>query len=80
MDNFYKDRNEAFIEAVVNDNWDKLMEFAKEYSMPLPIKQDAMKAGVYKAVQYCTDIPEDVKSLAMKKCLELGFNPLINPE
>lgn len=80
MNNFCKDRDEAFIEAVVNDKWDKLMEFAKEYSMPLPIKQDVMKAGVYKAVQYCTNIPEDVKSLAMKKCLELGFNPLINPE
>lgn len=80
MDDFYKERDEAFIEAVVNDNWDKFIEFAKKYSLSIPVKQDIMKAGIYKSVYYCTNISEDVKSLAMQKCLKLGFNPLINPE
>jgi len=30
-------------------------------------------------VQYCTSIPEDVKTIAMQKCLEMGFNPFIRP-
>lgn len=38
-----------------------------------------MKAGIYKAVQYCENIPQEVKIKAMQKCLELGFSPLIKP-
>lgn len=72
-----KERDEAFVEAVVNDNWDKVRKYSKKYGIPIPRKRAAMKAGVYKAVQYCTDIPEDVKVQAMQKCLEMGFNPYI---
>jgi hypothetical protein len=45
--------------------------------IPIPRKRAAMKAGVYKAVQYCKDIPEEIKLQAMQKCLEMGFNPYI---
>jgi hypothetical protein len=30
-------------------------------------------------MQIVIDIPEDVKVIAMQKCLSMGFNPLIKP-
>jgi uncharacterized alkaline shock family protein YloU len=72
-----KERNEAFVEAVVNDNWNKLRKYSKKYGVPIPKNKVAMKAGVYKAVQYCTDIPEKIKLQAIQKCLEMGFNPYV---
>lgn len=78
--NYSEERDKAFIDAVVNDKWDKVRKYSKKYGVPMPKKRDVMKAGVYKAVQYCTNIPEDVKALAMQKCLEMGFNPLIKPD
>ena len=77
MSELVKDRNEAFVEAVVNDNWDKLRKYSKKYGIPIPRKRAAMKAAVYKAVQYCKDIPEEIKLQAMQKCLEMGLNPYI---
>lgn len=74
---FAKERNEAFVDAVVNDRWDKLKGYCKKYKVPTPKNKTVMKASVYKAVQYCTDIPENVKLQAMQRCLELGFNPYI---
>lgn len=50
----------------------------KKYGVPFPKSKKAMKVGVYKAVQYCTDIPDDVKEIAIEKCLKLGFNPFID--
>jgi len=76
MNSLAKERDEAFIEAVVNDKWKKVRNYAKKYGIQVPSKRAVMKAGVYKAVQHCTNIPEDVKVLAMRKCLELGFNPM----
>lgn len=77
MRKYAKDRNEAFVEAVVNDNWDKVRKYSKKYGIPIPKNKAAMKAGVYKAVQYCKDIPDEVKLQAMQKCLEMGLNPYI---
>lgn len=76
---FAEERDKAFIDAVVNDKWDKVRKYSKKYGMPVPKERNVMKAGVYKAVQYCTNIPEDVKVLAMQKCLQLGFTSLIKP-
>jgi len=77
--NFAEERDKAFIKAVVCDDWKAVQKYSKKYGVPMPKKRNVMKAGVYKAVQYCTNIPEDVKVLAMQKCMELGFNPLIKP-
>ena len=74
---FAEERDKAFIEAVVNDKWDKVIKYSKKYGVPIPKKRNVMKAGIYKAVQFCTNIPEDVKVLAMQKCMKLGFNPII---
>lgn len=76
---FVKERDEAFIEAVMNDKWDKVRKYSKKYGVPVPHERKVMKAGIYKAVQYCTKIPEEVKVLAMEKCLKLGFAPMITP-
>lgn len=74
---FAEERDKAFIDAVVNDKWDKVIKYSKKYGVPIPKKRNVMKAGIYKAVQFCTNIPEDVKVLAMQKCMKLGFNPII---
>ena len=76
---FAEERDKAFIKAVVDDDWKAVWKYSKKYGLPMPEKRNVMKAGVYKAVQYCTNIPEDVKVLAMQKCLRLGFNPFIKP-
>lgn len=75
-----EERDKAFIKAVVDDDWKAVREYSKKYGVPMPKKRNVMKAGVYKAVQYCTNIPEDVKVLAMQKCLKMGFNPFINTD
>ena len=72
-----KERDEAFVEAVVNDNWDKVRKYSKKYGVAIPKNKVVMKVGVYKAVQYCKDIPDEIKLQAMQKCLEMGLNPYI---
>lgn len=76
---FAEERDKAFIKAVVDDDWKAVRKYSKKYGVPVPKERNVMKAGIYKAVQYCTNIPEDVKVLAMQKCLQLGFSPFIKP-
>ena len=76
---FAEERDKAFIKAVVDDDWKAVRKYSKKYGVPMPKERNVMKAGIYKAVQYCTNIPEDVKVMAMQKCLQLGFSPLIKP-
>ena len=76
---FLKDRKEAFTKAVMEDNWDYVRRYCDRYGVPIPTDETIMKAGIYKAVQACTDIPNEVKEVAFMKCLELGFSPLMNP-
>lgn len=76
---FADERDKAFIKAVVDDDWKAVRKYSKKYGIPVSKNRNVMKAGVYKAVQYCTNIPEDIKVLAMQKCLQLGFSPFIEP-
>ena len=76
---FAEERDKAIIKAVVDDDWKAVLKYSKKYGVPVPKERNTMKAGIYKAAQYCTNIPEDVKNLAFTKCLELGFSPLIKP-
>lgn len=62
MNDYAKERNNAFIEAVVNDNWNPVKNYAKKYNMQIP------KAG----------ISDELKEIAMRECIKLGFNPLID--
>ena len=74
---FVKDRNEAFTDFVLTGNTKKVRAYCRKYGVGMPYDRKVFAAGVYKAVQGCTDIPEDIKTMAMTKCLELGFSPLI---
>lgn len=78
MNDYAKERDNAFIEAGVNDNWNPVKNYAKKYNMQIPKSEKAMKAAVYKAVQYCTGISDELKEIAMRECIKLGFNPLID--
>lgn len=78
MNIFVKERNEAFVDFVETGSMRKVNAFCKKYGIQLPKKSKVKKAGIYKAVQECTDISEEIKNKAMIKCLELGFNPFIN--
>ena len=72
-------RDKSMIKAVMEDDWSGIIRMCKEDGVPIPDDPRVMKAGIYKAVQYCTKIPQDVKETAMLKCLALGFNPFIKP-
>lgn len=74
---FIKDRHEAFVNAVLNDDWKAVRRYCKKYDVPMPKKEEVFKAGIYKTVQYATDIPEEIKEIAFEKCLMLGFVPFI---
>lgn len=72
-------RDKAMIKAVMEDDWSGIIRECEEHGVPIPADSRVIKAGIYKAVQYCTKIPQDVKETAMLKCLALGFNPFIKP-
>lgn len=79
-DAFVRERDEAFTDFVLHGKIDKLKAYCKRYGSPMPRDKRVMACGVYKAVQYCTNIPEDVKNIAMQKCLKLGMSPFIDWE
>lgn len=79
MDEWVKERDEAFIHFVKTDDLSKVKTYCKRYGVKMPKSWKVMAAGVYKAVQGITSMPEDVKEMAMMKCLQLGFNPLMKP-
>ena len=78
MKNFVKERDSAFIDFVETGSMKKVDAYCKKYGVPMPKDLKVKQAGIYKAVQYCTNISEETKNKAMIKCLELGFNPFIN--
>ena len=77
MDKFVKERDNAFIDFVETGSMEKVDAYCKKYSVKMPKDLKVKQAGIYKAVQYCTNIPEEIKNKALIKCLELGFNPFI---
>lgn len=77
MKEFVKDRNAAFTAFVLRDDWGAVREYCQEYGVPMPPNPNVMAAGIYKAVQEVTTIPDDVKRMAAMKCLKLGFSPFI---
>ncbi len=75
MKRFATERDEAFTEFVTTGKKEKLLAYCKKYHVPVPTSEKALAGGIYKAVQGCTNIPEDVKLLAALKCTSLGMNP-----
>jgi len=78
MNNFVKERHKAFADVLYNDSLDEMRKYCKKYGIDFPKNRKVAKAGVYKAIGTCTDFSEKEKTMAMIKCMELGFNPLIN--
>lgn len=79
MNDFVRERDTAFIHFVKTDDLSKVRAYCKKYGVQIPKKRNVMAAGVYKAVVATTSIPEDVRTMAMQKCLKIGFNPMIKP-
>lgn len=73
--NFAQERDNAIIDFVLNDDLTKYKEYCKKYKVPMPSNELILKASIYKASQHCLFIPADIKELARKKCIELGFRP-----
>lgn len=73
-----KERDEAFIDLVQTGSMRKVRKYAKKYGVPTPKNEQVAKAGVYKAIQHCTNIPQEVKDKAFCECLKLGFSPYMN--
>lgn len=78
LEKFLADRREVLTRAVMDDDWDAVKKYCRKYKVPMPTKESVFKAGVYKAVIGCTDIPKEVQDKAFVKCLELGFSPFTN--
>ena len=72
---FVKDRNEAFVELVMHDNIDAMKVYMDKYGIQMPKRKAILLGGVYKAVQEVTNIPQEVKDVARKKCEALGLRP-----
>ncbi len=77
MKEMVKERNEAIIDFVETGSLEKAKAYCKKYKVAIPKNERIMAAGIYKAAQECTDIPERVKKLAREKCMNLGFRPTI---
>lgn len=76
---FREDRDNAFIAFVMNDDWNAVKEYCTNYGVKMPDDPDVMAAGIYKAVQEVTTMPDDIKVKAAMKCMRLGFSPFMRP-
>lgn len=72
---FVKDRDHAFTEFVLHDDWRAIRNYCTTYCVAMPEDPNVMAAGIYKAVQEVTTIPDEVKRVAAVKCAILGFKP-----
>ena len=79
MKTLVSDRDKAFTAFVMNDDWEPIRRYCKMYGVRMPANPDVMAAGIYKAVQYITNMPDEVKVKAAMKCLKLGFKPFMRP-
>lgn len=73
-----RERDSAFIDFVETGNTAKVRKYCRKYGVQMPKDKKVFAAGIYKAVQQCTNIPQEIKDKAFTKCLELGFSPMIN--
>ena len=79
MKDFVKDRDAAFTAFVLHDDWKPVLEYCDTYGVQMPDTPDVMAAGIYKAVQCITNMPDEVKVKAAMKALKLGFSPFMRP-
>ena len=77
LNEFVKERDSAFINFVETGSMEMVDAYCKKYGISMPEDSKVKQAGIYKAVQACINIPEEIKNKAMVKCMELGFNPFM---
>lgn len=70
-----RERNRAFEDFVLTGRWDRVRKYCAKYGVKMPVNERVAAAGVYKAVQECRGISDEIKALAGEKCEALGFNP-----
>lgn len=71
-------RDGALIDFVETGSLDKFYAYCKKYKVNIPEDEIVMKAGILKAVQYCTNISDKIKVKAGQMALEMGFNPFVD--
>ena len=76
---FREDRDKAFMAFVMNDDWDAIKKYCADYGVRMQDNPNVMAAGIYKAVQEVTDMPDEVKIKAAMECMKLGFTPFMRP-
>ena len=79
MNDFVKERDDAFVHFVKTDDLSKVIAYCKKWGIQIPKNKKVFVAGIYKDVVAIISIPEDIKTVAIQKCLRLGFSPLIEP-
>lgn len=79
MKEFIKDRDSAMAAFVMEDDREPMRAYCEKYGVSMPENPDVLAAGVYKAVQEITTMPDEVKKTAAWKCMELGFTPFMMP-
>lgn len=78
MNDFIKERDEAFTDFVRTGNTKKVRAYCRKCGIEVPKGRKVFEAGIYKAVCATTSIPQDIRDMAFVKCIELGFSPMIS--
>ena len=71
------ERDAAFTEAIMSDNWTAVREYSANYHLPIPSSEAAFKIGVCKAAYHSLSLPLAVKIAAADMARELGSDPYI---
>lgn len=72
MKEFVKERDIALIEYIKTGNKKKLMAYFEKYHVPYSSNEKVLEIAVYKAALGCTNIPEDIKSIAKIRLAAMG--------
>lgn len=73
-------RDNAIIEAVMNDNFIPFLDYCLKYRIPIPANAEVFRGGVYKAAHEITTMPEEVKRIADEKVIAMGFKAGISED
>ena len=79
MDDFAEMHDKAIIAFVINDDWNAVKDYCAMFGIDMSDDPDVMAAGIYKAAQEVTTMPDEVKVKAAIKCMKLGFSPFMRP-
>lgn len=70
-----RERDRAFEDFVRTGRWGRVRKYCAKYGVKMPVNECVAAAGIYKAVQECSGISDEIKALARERCEALGFKP-----